>query len=38
MNLTTPLDQIDLFQVGVQRNLVDLEGRIDGTYLYKTCQ
>lgn len=36
--LTTPLPQIDLFQVGVQRNLVGLEGRIDGTFLYKTCQ
>lgn len=36
--LANPLDQIDLFQVGVQRNLVGLEGRIDATYLYKTCQ
>jgi len=38
VNLATPLDFIDLVQVGVQRNLVGLEGRIDGTYLYKTCQ
>jgi hypothetical protein len=38
VNLATPLDLIDLVQVGVQRNLIGLEGRIDGTYLYKTCQ
>lgn len=36
--LTAPLPQIDLIQVGVQRNLAGLEGRIDGTFFYKTCR
>ncbi len=38
VNLATPVPEIDLFQVGVQRNLVGLQGRIDGTFLYKTCE
>lgn len=38
VTLTTVLPQIGIFQVGVQRNLVGLEGRIDATSIYKTCQ
>lgn len=38
VNLVTPLPNIDLFEVGVQRNLVGLEGAIDATYIYKRCQ
>ena len=38
VNLVTPLPQIDLFTVGVQRNVVGLEGAIDATYIYKTCR
>jgi hypothetical protein len=38
VSLVTPLPQIDLFAVGVQRNLVGLEGAIDASYIYKTCR
>jgi hypothetical protein len=38
VNLVTPLPRIDLFQVGVQRNLVGLSGSVDAAYIYKTCR
>ncbi|HKP95874.1 MAG TPA: hypothetical protein VJ385_08970 [Fibrobacteria bacterium] len=38
VTLVNALPQIDLVEVGVQRNLVGLEGRIDATYIYKTCR
>lgn len=38
VNLATPLPQINLFEVGVQRNLVGLSGSVDATYIYKTCR
>jgi hypothetical protein len=36
--LVNALPQIDLFEVGVQRNLLGLEGLLDATYIYKTCR
>ena len=38
VNLVTPLPRVDLFEVGVQRNLVGLTGSVDAAYIYKTCR
>lgn len=38
VTLVNALPHIALFEVGVQRNLLGLEGFIDGTYVYKTCR
>jgi hypothetical protein len=38
VTLVNALPQIDLFQAGVQRNLLGLEGSIDASYIYKTCK